>query len=220
LTIIFLLTERSLEMKRAIFWPIILGLLGFGLFFTSVALAAPTQPAALPGETGALFQDPVTPTVTVTPTVEPPSPTVTPTTTTTHPVASALAKYFDVPYSEIETLHQEGYGFGVIAKAYFAAQKLDITPTELLDKFDSGMGWGQIMKEYGLHPGQAGRGGNLGGIMSGHAQNNQSLDSMGAGHTPPGQLKKGQPSDEGDNEAAGDDLGHGNGHGKGHQKQK
>jgi hypothetical protein len=162
-----------------------------------------------PAETITLFQ------ATVTPTVAPPTP-VTPTmpSTSTHPVASAMAKYFDVPYSEIAALHQEGYGFGVIAKAYFAAQKLGITPRELLDEFDSGMGWGQIMKEHNLHPGQAGRGGNLGDIMSGHGRNNQSPDSLGADHTPPGHLKneKGQSSDEGDN----DDCSHG----RGRKKQK
>ena len=85
-------------------------------------------------------------------------------------------------------LHEEGLGFGVIAKAYFAAQKLGIDPQVLLDEFAAGTGWGQIMKNHGLHPGQAGRGGNLGDIMSGHG--NSQLDASGA-RIPPGQFKKG-----------------------------
>ena len=85
-------------------------------------------------------------------------------------------------------LHEEGLGFGVIAKAYFAAQKLGIDPQVLLDQFAAGMGWGEIMKENGLHPGRAGRGGNLGDIMSGHV--NSQTDPTGA-RIPPGQLKKG-----------------------------
>ena len=50
-------------MRRAIL-PVVLGLLGAALFLTSVALAAPSQPAALP-VTGGRFQleDPITDTV-------------------------------------------------------------------------------------------------------------------------------------------------------------
>jgi len=177
-------------MKRAMLWPIILGLLGLGLFFTSVAMAAPYQPLAPASAEGIPFQTTITPTVEVTVTV-----TVTPTTpaTTTHPVASAMAEYFGVPYSEIEGLHLEGYGFGVISHAYFISNTLELSGTTaltLLEEFDSGKGWGVIMKDYGLHPGRAGRGGNLGTIMSNRKGTG---DTLGAAQAPPGQLKKGQP---------------------------
>jgi hypothetical protein len=195
----YLSEERSFAMQRVIF-SVLLGLLALGAFFTSVTLAAPSQPVIPPAEPDILFQD------TITPTTE-----ITSTGTTTHPVAAAMAEFFDVPYSEIWNLHEvEGYGFGVIAHAYFAAQKLGILPGELLDKFDSGMGWGQILKDYGLHPGRAGRGGNLGDVMSGHKKG-QSLDS--AGSMPPGQMKKGngQSGDEGNSKGE-------QGQGKGHNK--
>jgi hypothetical protein len=124
--------------------------------------------------------------------------TISHTTSVSHPVASAIAEYFaeyfDVDASEIAALHDEGLGFGVIAHAYFVARTLDVartlggtvTPDMVLDEFQAGKGWGEIIKDYGLHPGLAGRGGNLGGIMSGR-------DRM----LPPGQLKK-LPSEEAD----------------------
>ena len=113
--------------------------------------------------------------------------TISHTTSVSHPVASAIAKHFDVSASEIAVLHDEGLGFGVIAHAYFVARTLGtITPAEVLAEFQAGKGWGEIIKDYGLHPGLVGRGGNLGSIMSGR-------DRM----LPPGQLKK-FPSEEAD----------------------
>jgi hypothetical protein len=162
-------------MRRAIL-PVVLGLLGAALFLTSIALAAPSPPSALP-VTGDEFQfeDPITDTD-----------TISHTTSVSHPVASAIARHFDVDAAEIAALHDEGLGFGVIAHAYFLGNTLGISPTEVLAEFQAGKGWGEIIKDYGLHPGLAGRGGNLGGIMSGR-------DRI----LPPGQLKK-LPTDEAD----------------------
>jgi hypothetical protein len=187
-------------MKRAVF-PIVLGLLGFGLFFTSMAMAASSQPPATSFSIySPLFDDPITDTDTISPTVA-----------TTHPVASAIADYFDVDYSEIADLHEEGLGFGVIAHAYFVANTLGITPTGVISKFQSGLGWGEILKGYGLHPGLAGKGGNLGFIMStrkearyeaqdtwmppGQQKKNQSDDGSGAS---PGQLRRSNAADRGE----------------------
>ena len=97
-------------------------------------------------------------------------------------------------------LHEEGLGFGVIAKAYFAAQKLGIDPQLLLDEFNAGTGWGNIMKNHALHPGQ-GRGNNLGAIMSGHTSD-ETLGTS-SGRIPPGQLKKSNGQLGGDNQADG-----------------
>jgi hypothetical protein len=199
-------------MKRAVF-SVLLGLLGLGLFFTSVALAAPSQPLASPAGPVALFDDPISDTD-----------EISSTTTTTHPVAAAIAAHFSdaftttTTYADIMALHEGGLGFGVIAKAYFAAQKLqklgfDVTPQMLLDEFAAGTGWGQIMKNHDLHPGRSGREGNLGDIMSGH-KNNGSLDALGAGRTPPGQLKKGNNSESGVNDQANGDHGKGKAKGK------
>jgi hypothetical protein len=176
-------TERSAEMKRVVL-SLILGLVGFGLFLGSTALAASGQPPATPlARPVPLFDDPITDTGSITPTV-----------TATHPVASALAEYFHVPYAEIAALHEQGFGFGVIAHAYFIAQKLDdgTLPADLLAEFAGGKGWGVIMMEYKLHPGRAGRGGNLGTVMSGRQRG---TDSVGDTWMPPGQLKKNQGED-------------------------
>jgi hypothetical protein len=180
-------------MRRAIF-SVLLGLLGLGILFTSVALAAPGQPLSSSAGHVALFDESITDTTEITSTAS-----------HTQPVAAAIAAHFSgafstpTTYAGIMALHEEGYGFGVIAKAYFAAQKLGIDPQLLLDEFSAGTGWGNIMKNHALHPGQAGRGGNLGDIMSGHG--NSQPDTSGAGRIPPGQLKKGNGQLGGDNQA-------------------
>jgi hypothetical protein len=160
-------------MRRAML-PFVLGLLGFGLFVTSVAMAASGQPVAAPfsGEDPLYGYDAVSPTNTI-----------------SHPVALAITNHFSddlaVTYDDVIGLHADGYGFGVIAKIYFITQ---ISPTVtvdfLLDEFDSGKGWGEILKELGFHPGVAGRGGNLGGIMSNREDKKGSV-------LPPGLFKKG-----------------------------
>ena len=96
----------------------------------------------------------------------PPPPEVPTPTLTIHPVGAAIAKFFDISYTDVMSLHQSGVGFGVIARAYMTAQFSDgqLTPEEVLELFQSGAGWGQIMKEYGVHPGGKG----LGAIMRGH----------------------------------------------------
>jgi hypothetical protein len=169
-------------MKRVIL-PVVLGLVGTTIFLTSVALAAPNHPAALPAAVDTFqLDDPISDTNTISDTG-----TISHTTSVSHPVASAIAEYFEVNASEIATLHDEGLGFGVIAHAYFVARTLGditITPADVLDQFQSGKGWGEILKDYGLHPGLAGRGGNLGSIMSGRDRT-----------LPPGQLKKLSPDE-------------------------
>ena len=143
-------------MKRIIL-PMVLGLLGVTLFVTSAALAAPSHPAALP-VTGDKFQigDTLTDTEAISDTDS-----ISHTTSVSHPVASAIAEYFEeyfeVEASEIAMLHDEGLGFGVIAHAYFVAGTLGISPSLVLDQFQAGTGWGEIMKGYGLHPGLAPR---------------------------------------------------------------
>ena len=85
----------------------------------------------------------------------------------THPVALVISLFFNLPYTEVMELHDEGIGFGVIARAYLTALASDgaLTPQEVLDMHLSGTGWGQIKKSYGAHPG----GNGLGATMSGRA---------------------------------------------------
>jgi len=177
-------------MKRVIL-PVVLGLVGTTIFLTSVALAAPNHPTALPAAVDTFqLDDPISDTNTISDTG-----TISHTTSVSHPVVSAIAEYFgeyfEVDASQIAALHDEGLGFGVIAHAYFVARTLGditgditITPAYVLDQFQSGKGWGEILKDYGLHPGLAGRGGNLGSIMSGRDRT-----------LPPGQLKKLSPDE-------------------------
>ena len=166
---------------RQVTLALILGLLGCGLFVTAVAMAAPSQPAAIPlAGDSPFYNDPISGTNTISP--------------TTHPVASAMANHFDVEYSEIERLHdEEGLGFGVIAHAYFIAEVSGNDPNALIGEFQSGKGWseiwGEIWREKNLHPGLAGHGMNLGSIMS-------SYNKKGDDWMPPGQFKKSQPEGE------------------------
>lgn len=66
------------------------------------------------------------------------------------------------PGDEIDAYHEEGMGFGVLAKLYAMAAELQeacaaagtanlctVTATELVEAFQSGMGMGQLFKEYG-----------------------------------------------------------------------
>jgi hypothetical protein len=74
-----------------------------------------------------------------------------------HPVAAAIADHFGVSYEEVKALHDGGYGFGNIAKAYFFAEALEMTPHELLAEA-RGSGWGNVLKQNGIHPGAVGHG--------------------------------------------------------------
>jgi len=124
-----------------------------------------------------------------------------------HPVASAIADYFGVTYDEVMSLHEAGNGFGTITKAYFFADKMDppLTPMELLDAAH-GSGWGNVLKENGLHPGSVGNGKGQRPEPAGQPEN------AGPGKDgPPGQLKKG-PTDS-SSELVGQGGNNGNGRG-------
>jgi hypothetical protein len=78
----------------------------------------------------------------------------------THPVGIVIAAYFNIPYTQVMTLHDEGLGFGVIARAYLTAFASGgaLTPEQVLDMRQAGVGWGQIKKDYSVHPGDNGSG--------------------------------------------------------------
>lgn len=167
------------------------------------------------------------------PTREPTEPTTDPTAEPTtepvvkeHPVASAIAEYFGVTYDEVMTLHEDGFGFGNITRAYFFADKFDppLTPMELLDAAH-GTGWGKILKENGLHHGSVG-----------NANGNRPEQAGPGSQGPPGQLKKdnnlsgstnselaGQSGNNGNgkgNNGQNNGANNGNGHGRGGVKNK
>jgi len=145
----------------------------------------------------------VTPTVTPTPTLTP-TPTVTPTVTPEpdecHPVGQALADFFDVAYDGIMAWHEDGVGFGNIAKAYFVVDELEdegVTVEDVLGEKLSGTGWGRVMKALGLSPSSKDK--NLGKVMSGYGNDDEPDDVAspdetdghpGKGHGPPEKDKK------------------------------
>lgn len=69
-----------------------------------------------------------------------------------HPVATALAESFGVSDAEIIGWHCAGFGFGEIARAYLLADASGVAVQTYFDQKSSGRGWGQIVREAGVHP--------------------------------------------------------------------
>jgi len=115
------------------------------LLMTSIVMAGPASMSLV--QTSDVFESPI----------------LTDTVPFTHPVGMAIALYFNIPYTQVMALHDEGLGFGEIARAYLtaAASGGRLTPEQVLEMRQDGMGWGQFKKEYGIHPG----GNGLGSIM-------------------------------------------------------
>lgn len=89
-----------------------------------------------------------------------PAPVLSDTLPLTHPVGLVIALYFSIPYTEVMELHNDGLGFGDIARAYLtaAASGGTLTPEQVLAMRQDGIGWGQIKQDYGIHPGGNGLG--------------------------------------------------------------
>lgn len=108
----------------------------------------------------------------------------------THPLSKILADFFcgtlGLSYDTIQTIHEDGFGFGEIAQACFMAEKLG-GPGNLCEQIlyakksgdysgltlPSGItvsNWGQLKKAI-LHDGPASTT-NLGSVVSGQAKNN------------------------------------------------
>jgi hypothetical protein len=117
------------------------------LLMTSIVVAASASTGGV--QTNRVYDDP--------------DPILTDTLPTTHPVGIMIAVYFNIPYTQVMALHDEGFGFGTIARAYLTAYASDgaLTPEQVLAMRQAGVGWGQIKRDYGVHPG----GNGLGSIM-------------------------------------------------------
>ncbi len=153
------------------------------------------------GDTGTITStETVTPTVTVTATVPvTATPPVTATVAPNQKVAAAIAKFYDVPLDDILAMRDQGMGYGEIVIAFNLANKTGKSVEEILSMRKSGEGWGKIAQDLAVKPGN--KGGNLGGIMSGHAQ-----PPTGEGNTAPSGSAKGNGNGNG--------KGNGNGNGK------
>jgi hypothetical protein len=114
------------------------------LLLTSIVLAAPEATDSV--QSAGMYDDA--------------DPILTDTLPTTHPIGSLIALYFNIPYTQVMALHDQGFGFGNIARAYLTAYASDgvLTPEQVLAMRVAGVGWGQIKKDYGIHPGGNGLG--------------------------------------------------------------
>src|SRR5690349_2869906 len=154
---------------------------------------------------------------------------------TAPPVAIAIANAFTVPVEQVIVLHNDGLGFGEIARAYFLAQELaadgditnDLTAEQILALHQGGQGWGQIVMTLGLPQGNSGR--NLGLIMRAHgapAQTTVVVVPTGGendDHGPalvPSQPKQEIHGGNGKDKPHGNGNGHGKGNGQGNGKGK
>ncbi|GEM_PF-5857160 len=61
-----------------------------------------------------------------------------------HPVGSALAEQFDVPYEEIMGWYCAGYGFGEISIAYSLAAEKDMPVADVFALYAELMDWGEV----------------------------------------------------------------------------
>jgi hypothetical protein len=162
-----------------------------------------------------------------------------------HPVGSALSDFFGellgVDYSTIMDYHDDGVGFGVIARALWLSHELDggtETFTALLDAKQSGDysnitladgstpdNWGDVVKSMK-------KGDNLGSVKSGHADSGEGETSTSEagqeGDDPTTDsdasleddakdaVEHGNGNGNGNGHGNGGNHGHGHGHGNGH----
>jgi hypothetical protein len=78
-----------------------------------------------------------------------------------NPVALFLAGLTDVTYEDIIGYQQEGFGLGQIGRALQFAEATDQEWIDVMTQAQA-MGWGQLYREAGLHPGGQGLGSLIG----------------------------------------------------------
>jgi len=147
-----------------------------------------------------------------------------------HPVGTRLAEEFGVTYDTImgyfcggatnaDGTLTEHHGFGGIRLAYRIAEKAGVDVTEVFALRDSGLGWGNVMKEYGLK----GNGKNKGGDCDNTNTNDNTtcVTSQGGKDKPEkdstkkGHKKGGKKGGKGHGNGGGNGNGNGNGKGGG-----
>lgn len=137
-------------------------------------------------------------------------------------VAIAIARYFSpaVTVTEVISMHQAGWGYGEIFKAYQYAFASGVTVANIEAMRQQGMGWGEIAKNIGQSPGN--KGVNLGSAVSGRGVSGTVTSTVGSGVSPGKSGDKGKPDNPGNSNPKPDDkgkpddtLGNGNGNGPG-----
>ncbi|MBK8138141.1 MAG: thrombospondin type 3 repeat-containing protein [Chloroflexi bacterium] len=74
--------------------------------------------------------------------------------TSAHPVGTRIANEWELDYETVMEWKCDGFGFGQIIIALRLAEELGEDAADMLDAFKNGEGgWGKLMKDRGLHPG-------------------------------------------------------------------
>ncbi len=129
-----------------------------------------------------------------------------------HPVLEILSEAFEVPYEDLEALRDDRYGIGEIARAYLLAEAAGVDVQEIIDLRNSGLGWGQIKKEYpDVHPSDLAPGSVIG---NGRGQSIRDDDDSTESSNQPGG-RPGNSNGNGNGNANGNANGNGNGNANG-----
>ncbi len=137
-------------------------------------------------------------------------------------VIMAITNFFSgtVTATQVISMHNSGWGFGEIFKMYLLVEKYGKNADDIQAMRQSGMGWGQIMKDMDLPPGN--KGANLGAAVSGRMTSVMST-TVGSGVKPNKEIGKGPPGktdDQEDIQTSTNGPGQGKGKGKGKGRGK
>lgn len=122
-----------------------------------------------------------------------------------HPVATRISQEFGVDYQTVIQMHCDGSGFGEITRAFLLAELSGGTAQDYLDLRKGGQGWGQIMRESGVHPSELAPGRAIG---RGHRDDPESTDTPDSDES----VQRGNGNGNG-NANRGNGNGNGNGNG-------
>jgi hypothetical protein len=133
------------------------------------------------------------------------------------PVAQRLADSFGVSYDEIMGWHCQGFGFGEIARAYLLADAAGDNASTYFAERQGGEGWGQIVKQAGVHPSALAPGQV---IRPNHDATEESSANSHPGNGNGGGNGNGNGNGHGNGGGNGNGNGDGNGNGGGNGKGK
>ncbi len=70
-----------------------------------------------------------------------------------HPVTLRYAEAYGISAEQITEWRCDGFGFGQIGKVLALAEVVGVDPQEIFDRIAGGEGWGNILKDYDVKPG-------------------------------------------------------------------
>jgi hypothetical protein len=100
-----------------------------------------------------------------------------------NPVGEVLASEYEVDEGTIGEWRCDGYGYGEIARALALADLADEDAADILARREDGEGWGNILKDYDIHPSELapGRAISNGKNKNKDDDDDESLDDDGPG---------------------------------------